>query len=154
MARALTESSLLAYLKGDQGFKPSSVSVSDLTYAFGGRPQAHTKMLQRLVTKGKLTYSARNKSYSLSRKAKKNFFWGKTSAKKAKKTSFPTFHVYVGRNEYYVTSKASWQKTEKALGPKKVKSLRLAGKQFGEPVFRDDLDRGELLTKWLVRHAK
>ena len=47
----LNEKSLVKYLNYQ---KSDGVSVSDLTYAFGGTSQKHTKFLKSLVTKGVL----------------------------------------------------------------------------------------------------
>jgi len=46
-----TERELVGYLR-----KHKRVSVGELAYSFGGHPQAHTKFLQALVKKGKLTF--------------------------------------------------------------------------------------------------
>ena len=60
----LNEKSLVKYLKKHT----SGVSVSELTYAFGGTSQKHTKFLKSLVTKGVL--EKEGKKYRLKKTAK------------------------------------------------------------------------------------
>ena len=49
MSATWTEDDLILHLRSH-----GSVSVADLTYAFGGSPQSHTKRLEKMVASGKL----------------------------------------------------------------------------------------------------
>lgn len=83
------------------------------------------------------------------RKARKNFFWSSKP-----KVTFPTFIILIGRDEeHYVTGQRQWDKIKAELGSTKLNKLKLAGTQYGTPVFRDDISGGESLAAWLGGHA-